>query len=75
MSIFSKVYSSVLNTRLSKYLEAVGILNEEQNGFRKGRSCEEHAFLLEFQGIVLIRVGLPLIALIFSMTQCVFRLI
>ena len=38
--------SLFLNTRLSKYLEAVGILNEEQNGFRKGRSCEEHAFVL-----------------------------
>ena len=46
LSIFSKVYSSVLNTRLSNYSEAVGILNEEQNGFRKGRSCEEHAFVL-----------------------------
>ena len=29
--------------------------------------------LLDFQGIIVIRV--PLIALIFSMTQCVFRLI
>ena len=38
LSIFSKVYSSVLNTRYAKYLEAVEILNEEQNGFRKGRS-------------------------------------
>ena len=40
LPIFSKDYSLVLNTRLSKYSEAVGILNEEQNEFRKGRSCD-----------------------------------
>ena len=45
-SIFFRVYSFVLNTRLSKYLEAVGILNEEQNGFMKGHSREEHTFVL-----------------------------
>ena len=55
LSIFSKVYSSVLNTQLSKYLEAVGILNKEQNGFRKGRSCEEHAF--ELSNVIMSRLN------------------
>ena len=33
-----KLFSSVLNTRLSKWIEENKILAEEQNGFRKGRS-------------------------------------
>ena len=46
LSTVSKVYSSILNSRLSEYLETCGVLCEEQNGFRKGRSCEDHAFVL-----------------------------
>ena len=46
LSTASKVYSSNLNSRLSEYLETCGVLCEEQNGFRKGRSCEGHVFVL-----------------------------
>ena len=46
LSTVSKVYSSILNSRLSEYLETCGVLCEEQNGFRKGRSCKDHAFVL-----------------------------
>ena len=46
LSCFSKLYSSFLNTRLSKYLEENDLLADEQNGYRKSRSCEDHIFTL-----------------------------
>ena len=46
LSTVSKVYSLILNSRLSEYLETCGVPCEEQNGFRKGKSCEDHAFVL-----------------------------
>ena len=42
----AKVYSSILNARLSKYLEVNSILVEEQNGFRASRSCIDHILVL-----------------------------
>ena len=39
-----KLYSSVLNARLLPYLENNGLLVDEQNGFRSGRSCQDHVF-------------------------------
>ena len=42
----SKVYSSVLNNRINKYFSMVNLLSDYQNGFRKGGSCEDHAFTL-----------------------------
>ena len=44
LSCISKLYSSFLNKRLSKYLEENDLLAEELNGFRKSRSCEAHIF-------------------------------
>ena len=41
-----KLYSSILNHRLVAYLDNVDFLTEEQNGFRKHRSCEDQAFVL-----------------------------
>jgi hypothetical protein len=46
LSTISKVYTSVLNSRISRYLEEENILTEEQNGFRKGRSCLDSMFML-----------------------------
>ena len=42
----AKIYSSILNNRLQKYLEANDILADEQNGFRAGRSCIDHIFVM-----------------------------
>ena len=42
----AKIYSSILNKRLQKYLEMNNILVEEQNGFRTGRSCIDHIFVM-----------------------------
>lgn len=40
------MYSAFVNKRLYKYLENNNILAEEQHGFRKDRSCEDHVFVL-----------------------------
>ena len=46
MCCVAKVYSKILNARIQKYLEKNNILVEEQNGFRAGRSCIDHLFVL-----------------------------
>ena len=42
----AKLFSSILNTRLQNYLEGNGLLVDEQNGFRRNRSCIDHLFTL-----------------------------
>ena len=42
----AKIYSSILNKRLQKFLEANNILADEQNGFRAGRSCIDHIYVM-----------------------------
>ena len=42
----SKIYSSILNSRLQKHLEENELLADEQNGFRAARSCLDHLFSL-----------------------------
>ena len=46
LSCVYKVYTSILNTRILEYCEMLDIFVDEQNGFRKGRSCEDHIFVL-----------------------------
>ena len=46
LSCVSKILSGILNNRLCMYYDAHEILADEQNGFRKKRSCEEHVFSL-----------------------------
>ena len=46
LSCISKLYSAFINNRLTKYLEDNELLSDEQNGFRSGRSCEDHVFTL-----------------------------
>ncbi|XP_053391424.1 uncharacterized protein LOC128554201, partial [Mercenaria mercenaria] len=46
LSCISKLYSSFINKRISYYLEESDLLADEQNGFRRGRSCEDHVFTL-----------------------------
>ena len=41
-----KVFSNIINNRVITHLEHEGLLAEEQNGFRKKRSCEQHIFTL-----------------------------
>ena len=46
LSCTSKVLSGILNARIYKYCELMDLIVDEQNGFRKKRSCEEHIFTL-----------------------------
>ena len=46
MCCVAKLYSSILNRRLQKFLEENKILEEEQNGFRASRSCIDHIVVL-----------------------------
>ena len=46
LSIVGKTYTSILNNRLSDYVENNGILVDEQAGFRKNRSTVDQLFIL-----------------------------
>lgn len=46
ISIPCKIYAHVLNQRLITWLEENQLLAEEQNGFRKNRSCVDHLYTL-----------------------------
>ena len=46
ISIPCKIYADILNIRLSKWIEDNDYLVEEQNGFRRNRSCMEHIYSL-----------------------------
>jgi len=46
LSCVAKTYSGILNNRLVTYMEEHDMFPEEQNGFRKGRSCQDHIFSL-----------------------------
>ena len=46
LSIPCKLYSAILNDRLCNWLEDSDLLADEQNGFRKKRSCEDHLYTL-----------------------------
>ena len=41
-----KILCSIINIHLSNYLECNQLLVEEQNGFCKGRCCQDHIFTL-----------------------------
>ena len=41
-----KIFSSIINSRLLKFLDNNSILVEEQNGFRKNRNCLKYTFTL-----------------------------
>ena len=46
ISCVSKTYSALLNSRIVNFCNTRGIFPDEQNGFRAGRSCEDHIFSL-----------------------------
>jgi len=47
-SCVAKAFCKILNNRIDKYLHANNILHDEQNGFRKKRSCQDHISSLYF---------------------------
>ena len=46
LSCLSKVFTCMLNNRLTDYLDSLSIINESQAGFRKGYSTIDHIFTL-----------------------------
>ena len=46
LSCVYKLYSSIINKRLVKHLESNDLIVDEQNGFRAGRSCLDHVYVL-----------------------------
>ena len=46
LSCIGKLFTAVINTRLSNYLEGVGAIGDEQAGFREGFSTLDHIFVL-----------------------------
>jgi hypothetical protein len=46
LNISGKIYSSILNKRMTEWVEANEILNDSQAGFRKGYSAVDHMFTL-----------------------------
>ena len=46
LSVVSKVYTSILNSRLTMWCEENNIIVEEQGGFRKHRGCIDQIFVL-----------------------------
>lgn len=46
LSCIAKIFTSVINERISAHLELNNWLCEEQNGFRAKRSCTDHIFSL-----------------------------
>ena len=47
LSCFGKLFTSVINNRLSNYLENFGLLDEEQAGFRSNYGTSDHIFALK----------------------------
>jgi len=42
----AKLYTSVINNRITKFCEERNSIADEQNGFRRDRSCLDHVFVL-----------------------------
>ena len=47
ISCTAKLFTGILNTRISSFLDENTELVDEQNGFRKKRSCTDHIFVLQ----------------------------
>ena len=46
MSTVAKIFSAIINNRLTTFMESHGIYAEKQNGFRRLRSCLDHLYTL-----------------------------
>ena len=46
LSTVYKLFTTIINNRISQYLESISLLADEQNGFRPNRNCDDHIFVL-----------------------------
>ena len=44
ISIPCKIYADIINVRLKKWIDEYKLVADEQNGFRRNRSCIEHIY-------------------------------
>lgn len=47
VNILNKLFGDIVNDKLQKWVEQEGVLGEEQNGFRKGRSGLENIYVMK----------------------------
>ena len=47
LSSLGKLFTSIINTRLTNYINGIGLLGEDQAGFRAGYSTLDHIFTLK----------------------------
>ena len=46
LSCVGKLYSSIMESRITNYCETFNLVADQQNGFRAGRSCSDHIFVI-----------------------------
>lgn len=67
--VFSKIFESVIYTRLNKYLEKFNILCNEQKGFRRGKTINMAIFELLRTAIENVDKRIPVCAVYTDMTK------
>ena len=63
LSVVDKVYTKIINNRVTNFAEAKGLLHESQNGYRPGRGCIDHVWTLHAVTSGRMRAGLRTYAL------------
>ena len=56
ISIPCKIYTKIINKRLSKWLEVNKTICDEQNGFRKHRSCQDHIYIHCTRSYIIVKL-------------------
>ncbi len=46
LNTIMKIYSSMINSRITEFEDSIDLIVDEQNGFRTKRSCTEHIYIL-----------------------------
>ena len=63
LSVVDKVYTKIINKRVTNFAEAKGLLHESQNGYRPGRGCIDHVWTFHAVTSGRMRAGLRTYAL------------
>ena len=63
LSVVDKVYTKIINKRVTNFAEAKGLLHESQNGYRPGRGCIDHVWTFHAVTSGRMRAGLGTYAL------------
>ena len=69
LSCCYKLFTKIIDMRLNRYLEFLDIYADEQNGFRRARSCEDHIFVLSSLLEYRKRIGLDTFCLFIDLRK------